>query len=95
MLQVLLLDLCQVLLDVRERVRYVFLSPDAGVKEDVNDGLFLDEHLVTLILDSLGDARSLAEIDTVRWRPPVVLDGHIVRGTDKNGCTVRGLHHIS
>ena len=95
MLQVFFLDLCQVLLDVRERVRYVFLSPDAGVKEDVYDGLFLDEHLVALVLDSLRDARGLTEIDTVRWRPPVVLDGHIVGGADENGRTVRGLHHIS
>ena len=65
------------------------------VKEDVYDGLFLDEHLVALVLDSLRDARCLTEIDTVRWRPPIVLDGHIVRGADENGRTVRGLHHIS
>ena len=94
-LQVRLLYLCDILLYVGERVRYVFLAPDSGVEEDVKNGLFLDEHLIALIFDTLGDASGLAEIYTLRWRPPIVLNRHIVGGPNENGPAVSRLHYVS
>ena len=93
-LQVRLLYLCDILLYVGERIRYVFLAPDSGVKEDVKNGLFLDEHLIALILDSLGYPSGLAKINTVRRGSPIVLNRYIMRGPDENTPTVSCLHHV-
>ena len=93
--QVGLLDFCQVLLNVWEWVWDVLLPPNSGVKEDIQYGLLLYEHLIAFIFYSFWYSCCLWKINSLRRRSPVVLDRSEVRNPNIHQRTISSLHHIS
>lgn len=74
MFQIISADFSNVFLNVRERISDKLVSPHSAIKEHLQDSLLFNQHLVSLVRDSLRDLRGLRVIDTVGWRLPIVLD---------------------
>jgi len=72
-LEVVCRNLCDVFLDIRERISYILVAPQARVEEHIKDGLLLNQHLIRFILDSLRDLGRLRKVYSVRWWLPIVL----------------------
>ena len=52
MFEVFLWDFSYVLLNVWERICYVLVTPESCVKQHIDNGLFLNQHLIGFILYS-------------------------------------------
>jgi len=95
MLQVLLTDLCDILLDVWEWIGHILLPPGSRIKEDIYYGLLLNQHFVCFIEDSVRDFGRLCIVHTIWWWLPVVLNGHPVWISNKGTAGIGGLHTVS
>lgn len=95
MFQILLFNLGNVLLDVGERIGNVFFTPETCIKQYIDNRLFLNEHLITLVFYSLRDPGCLGEVDAMRGRSPVVLNRDKMWSANKDTSAIRGLHHIA
>ena len=81
-LEILRADLRDVFLNVGERIRHIFITPGACVKQHLKDCLFLYKHLICFVGYSTWDLGCLSEINTIRRGLPVILDWSEVRSAN-------------
>ena len=92
--KVLLLYLCNVLLDIWKWICDVFFAPCSGIQKDINNGLLLDKHLICLVLDSVRNGGCLSVIHSMRRWLPIVLHWRPVRIANKDATSIGCLHRI-
>jgi len=93
--QIFLLDFGYVLFNIREWVCDILFTPHSGVEKHVENSLFLNQHFVCFVLDSIGDCASLCVVDSIGWWLPVVLQRRPVGVADKHATGVCCLHCVS